>query len=82
MFPSSIPHSFGSSESEGTRISIAFNTFLAGSLGAYDALTNLNIGPFEIQRPGEQVNLPEGVTIVDDEDKKEINGDETIELKS
>ena len=59
MFPSSIPHSFGSSESEGTRISIAFNTFLAGSLGAYDALTNLNIGPFEIQRPGEQVNLPE-----------------------
>ena len=45
-------------------------------------MTNLNLGPFEIQRPGEQVNLPEGVTIVDDEDKKEINGDETIELKS
>lgn len=82
MFPSSIPHSFGSSESEGTRISIAFNTFLAGSLGGYNALTNLNIGPFEIRRPDEKVNLPEGVTIVGNEDKKELKDDETIELKS
>tara|TARA_B000000557_G_C20757643_1_gene435914 strand:- start:36 stop:764 length:729 start_codon:yes stop_codon:yes gene_type:complete len=85
MFPSNIPHSFGTSSGP-SRISLAFNTFVMGQLGGYDALTALNIASFPINIPEKKVapenNLPQGVTIVDDETKKEVSGDETIELKS
>ncbi len=43
LFPSSLPHSVQKNNSDTTRISISFNTFLAGRLGEKMALTELYI---------------------------------------
>jgi len=43
LFPSSMEHFVPVNHSESTRLSLAFNTFVKGDLGAEDALTELHI---------------------------------------
>jgi hypothetical protein len=43
LFPSCLPHSVEDYEDEETRISVALNTFVKGSLGDYDGKTLLEL---------------------------------------
>jgi uncharacterized protein (TIGR02466 family) len=44
LFPSSLTHMVQTKENDGTRISIAFNTFVKGYIGSDESLTGLHLG--------------------------------------